>query len=214
MTDSEPGNPEHSRRRFLRYTGTMGLVGAAGCSGGGSATDTTETETAIETETATETPTATATPTATETSTDTATPTDTPTYSYERITGSWTAPTYEEGVAEHSYVKLEISEEAAKPREETGTLKLLVKKDGEVHCKSTLTAHESDPPKTFSLWANADNFPCDSHMLYEFEPAGPKELKWYLVYRDGGITEFWNLLSQENGQEGAHSTTRERIYRT
>lgn len=38
MTDSQPGNSDFSRRRLLRWAGTTGLVGVAGCSSG----DTTE----------------------------------------------------------------------------------------------------------------------------------------------------------------------------
>lgn len=114
------------------------------------------------------------------------TPTDTPTptYSYKAITGTWSGSTYPEDSPqyEHSHAKLEILKEGATLGEEVGALKLLVEKGGEVHCESTLTAQDSDPPTTFWLNVEATDYPCSSHIRYRFQPATPNKLEWYITY--------------------------------
>lgn len=146
------------------------------------------------------------------------TPTDTqgylpePTHSYEAITGTWTASTYPEDSTdfEHSHAKLEIVTESATPGEEVGTLTLFVEKGGEVHCGSTLTAYDADPPTAF--WVNVDadsgDYPCFTHLRYRFEPVAPNRLEWYITY-NGGFDRQVPDLSRPTGREAAMPTTRE-----
>lgn len=152
--------------------------------------------------------------TATPTGTPTDTPTETPieastTHSYEAITGTWTGSTYDEDDPrfEHSHAKLEISKEDGTVGEEIGTLQLLVEEGGEVHCESTLTAHDAAPPTTFWLNVDGDSFPCSKHRRYRFQTATPDELEWYIRYSSGSYRQVTDL-SRQDGREDGTPTTR------
>lgn len=174
MTDAEPGQPVTNRRRFLRWTGGVCLIGTAGCSGGPSASPTT-----ADTQTSTQTPTSTPTPT------PTATATPPPEYSYEPITGTWTGVTYPQGEANHSFAKLEIVEDRAGAGEAIGTNQLLVEEDGEVLCEETLLAERSDPP---TYWVEVSEptpkfrGPCGRHDRHRFERTSDDYLQVYVQY--------------------------------
>lgn len=133
-----------------------------------------------------------------------------PTYSYGAMTGTWTASTYPEDsdYFVHSHAQLEVTKDRATAGEEVGTLTLFVEKGGEVHCESTLTAHDSDPPGTFWLNVDGNDFPCSSHLRYRFQPATPNKLEWYITYDKEDYRKVSDL-KRANRRESATPTTSE-----
>lgn len=179
------------RRRYLALAG--GALALAGCATGGDTED-------IEAsdgdgggdgdggDTPTETVTATA--------ADTETATPKPTYSYEAITGTWTGETNRN---RHSFAKVEIVKERATAGEEVGTATLFKEKGGEVVCEATLSAHHSDPPRTFWVDVDSGYYPCNRQGRYRFRRSTVNYMHWFI--RPDDEYEYFKgaPLSRESG---------------
>jgi hypothetical protein len=124
-----------------------------------------------------------------------------PAISYEPIIGTWTGETYPEGVFEHSFAKLEVVQERAVDGEEVGTFTLFSTVAAEeVHCRSLLSADQSDPPAYFMDVAGTA-FPCTRHRRYQFRHETENTLQLLIEYH-GDEGEWRNPempLSRERG---------------
>lgn len=196
-SDDESHRPNHPRRWVLRWVGSGGVIGLAGCGYtiDGEPPEPTPTATSTPTPTLGSTEKSTATPTDTPTQRETATTTAKPTYSYEAITGTWTGETNRR---RHSFAEVEILESRATVGEELGIVKLFTEEGGRVVCQSSLFAHRSDPPTTF--WGDVEGsaWPCDEHVRYRFHRESADLMRWFIRSEDGTYFEATSL-NRESG---------------